>query len=155
MNAKSSALTMGVERLNALLVWWGVPTAECHGTIDGQMKRLQESASDLLKTCGDAYGDQLDDLFTSNDRLVRSFQELLRSRRPQEVLAAESEIFATFLEGASRHAKRWAELSQKLQEFSTAIAREAADDIRQRALEIVSPSALAEPGRPARKQTPT
>lgn len=70
------------------------------------MKLLQQFASDVQKMCGDAYSEQIGALFNINDRLVRSFQVLLHSRRPQELMAAELEILATFLEGASLHAKR-------------------------------------------------
>jgi hypothetical protein len=133
MNAKDDPLTAGVERLNALLGWWGVPIASGNGVIDGQMKRLQQFASDLQKTCGDAYSGQMDALLTSNDRLARSFQDLLRSRRPQEVVTAELDILATFLEGASLNAKRWADLTERLQECCAAMARNAAADLRQTA----------------------
>jgi hypothetical protein len=152
MDAKDDALTAGVERLNALLGWWGVPIASGTEMTDSQMKRLQRFASDLQRAYGDAYSSQVAALFSSNERLVRSFQDLLRSRRPQEVLAAESEILATFLEGASLHAKRWAELTQKLQECSAALAREAAEDLRQQAQETVSARGSGESGQHVVKQ---
>ena len=153
MNAKDDALTAGVERLNAMLGWWGVPIAGGNGMMEGQMKRLQQFASDVQKMCSDAYSGQMGALFSSNDRLVRSFQDLLRSQRPQEVLAAESEIFATFLEGASQQATRWAELTQKLQECCAAMARDAAEDLRHQPREKASAAGSEEPEQNAVKRT--
>ena len=131
--------------MNALLGWWGVPIAGGNSMIDSQMKRLQQCALDVQKTCTDAYGGEIEALFRNNDRLVRSYQGLFRSQRPQEVLAAESEILATLIEGASPHAKRWAELTQKLQDCCAAMARDAAEDLRQQVQETASATGSAEP----------
>lgn len=156
MKTKDDALTAGVERLTGLLGWWGVPIASGNGMIDIQMKRLQQFAADLQKTYSDAYRSEMDALFSSNDRLARSFQDLFHSRQPQEVMAAESDIFATLLEDASLHVKRWTELTQKLQECCAAMARDAAEDLRQQVQETGSATKAAEPERhavkPARKQ---
>jgi hypothetical protein len=130
MDAAGDAVTTGVERLNALLAWWGVPSAAVNGEIDAQTKRFQQFVADLQKTCGEAYSGQMDALLTNNDRLMRAFQGLLSSRRPQEVVAAESDILSTFLEGASLHAKKWGEVTQKLQDCYAAMARAAAEDLR-------------------------
>jgi hypothetical protein len=101
MKPKYDALTAGADRLNALLGWWGAPIASGNGKMDGQMKLLRRLASDLQKTCRDAYSGQMEGLFSSNERLIHSCRELLRSRQLQEVMTAESDILATFLESAS------------------------------------------------------
>ena len=105
MNAKIDGVTSGLDRLNALLVWWGIPNANWSANIEGQMKRFQVFASNLQKVYGDAYCNQMEALFTANERLARSFQEFLRCRQPNEVIAAESNILATVLEGASLQAR--------------------------------------------------
>lgn len=156
MNMKDDALTAGVDQLNGLLGWWAAPIAGGNGMMNGQMKRLQQFASDMQKMCGDAYSQQIGALFSSNEQLVRSLQDLLRSQRPQEVLAAELEISATFLENASQQTTRWADLTQKLQECCAAMARDAAEDLRQEVRETPSTIPSAEPERhavkPARKR---
>ena len=152
MNAKQDTLTAGTERLNGLQGWWGISMPGDSGTMTTQIKRLEQFAEDVQKTCGDAYSGEIGALFNSNDRAVRSFQELLRSRRPHEVLAAESEILATFLESASQQAKRWAELTQKLQECSAGMAHDAAANFRQQAQETNSAAGSGEPEQPAVKQ---
>ena len=153
MSRKNDALTEGMERLTALLGWWGAGTVG--GTaIEEQMKRLHQFAAELQTASAAAYSGQMDAMLATNDRLARSFEDLVRSRRPQEVLAAESEIFATFLEAASQNSKRWAELTQTLQDCSAAIARKAAEDLRRGAQEAASvPQPGGQPG-PAATQTP-
>ncbi|MBA3516916.1 MAG: hypothetical protein H0T75_04580 [Rhizobiales bacterium] len=153
MNAKDDGLTAGVQRLNALLGWWGVPMAGGNGTIDRRMKRFQQFASDLQSACGDAYGGQMDVLCASNDRIARSFQDLLRSRQPQEAMAAELGILATFLESASRQARGWAELTEKLQTCCVAVAQDAAEDLRRRAPETAPTPEIGEPDQSAAQKT--
>lgn len=153
MNTKDDVFTASQERLNALLGSWGAPIAGANGMMEGQMKRLQQFVSDAQKLCGDAYSGQIEAVLKGNDRLVRSFQDLLQSRQPQEVLAAESNILATFLEAASLNTKRWAELTQKLQECSAAMAREAADDLRQNAQEAAAETGSRDPETHAVEQT--
>jgi hypothetical protein len=152
MDAKNDPFKTGMEQLNALMGMWGAPMASGKGMIDVPMKRLQQFASDVQKACGDAYSGQMQAVMSGNDRLARSFQDLLGSRQPREVLAAESEILATFLEGASLHAKRWAELTQKLQECCAAMARDAAEDLRQEAHEAAAATGSGEPEQPAVKR---
>lgn len=150
MDAKDNVMTTGVERLNALMAWWGVPAASGNGAMDGQVKRFQQFVSDLQKTSSDAYSGEMKALFSSNERLGRSFQELFQCRRPQEVLAAESEILASFLEGASLQARRWTELTQKLQECCAGMARDAAATLRQQAQEATPEKGDGEAQQPAR-----
>jgi hypothetical protein len=157
MDAKDNVLTTGIDRLNALTAWWGIPAAG-NGAVDRQMKRFQQFASDLQKTCADAYSGEMNALFSSNDHLGRSFQELLQCRRPQDVMAAESEILATLLEGATLQTRRWAELTQKLQECCAAMVREAAVDLRQQAKEAPAPAKAnggdeQQPARSTRRQS--
>lgn len=155
MSSKDENITMGLDRLNALFAWWGVPAANGNGQIDGQMKRFQAFTSDLQKTYSEAYSRQMSALFAANERIAGSLQEFLRCRQPQDVIAAESNVLATIMEGASLQAKTWVELTQKVQDCCTAMAREAADEIRQQATEgtgakppaKAAPSAAKEPSK--------
>ena len=54
--------------------------------------------SDLQKAYGEAYSRQMEALFTANERLGSSVQELLRCRQPQDVLTAESNILAILMQ---------------------------------------------------------
>lgn len=143
-------ITTGIERMNALIAWWGVPTTNTSGTIDRQMQRWQAFAKDLQKACVESCSAEMAAAFDGNDRLGRSFQELMQSRQPQEFLAAESEIFALLLERASLRAKRWAELTEKLQDCCATMARDTAGDLRQQSSDVEQQAA-----KPARRQAAT
>jgi hypothetical protein len=153
MRANEGNIAMGLDRLNALFAWWGVPNAKEEGGIEKQMKRFQTFASDLQKTCGDAYGQQMQAFRTANDRLAQSFQELMHCRQPQDVIAAESNILATILEGASLQARTWVELTQKVQDCCAAMAREGAAEAGKQAFEVTSAKPAAGPARPATAPT--
>ena len=144
------AMTAGIEKMNALIAWWGLPATNASGAVERHMQRWQTFAKDLQKAYVDAYSAEVTAAFDGNDRLGRSFQELLQCRQPQEFVAAESEIFALLLERASLRAKRWAELTEKLQDCCATMARDAAGDLR-------PPSSDGEQqvAKPARRQAAT
>jgi hypothetical protein len=133
MSTKDEPITMGLDRWNAMLTWWGVRAANGNGRIEDRMKRIQAFTADLQQAYGDSYSRQVTALLKANERIVGSFQQLFRCQQPQELVAAESELVATLLEGASRQAGAWAEMMQKVQDCCAAMAREAADDLRQQA----------------------
>jgi hypothetical protein len=128
MNSKDNSAVMGLDRLNALFAWWGIPKSSGNGTIETQMKRFQTFAADLQKTFGDTYSQQMRTLFASNEQLGRSLQELVRCRKPQDLIAAESKILAIFFDGISRQAKSWIELTQKVEDCCATVTRQAAGE---------------------------
>jgi hypothetical protein len=128
--AKDGNITTGLNRLNALFTWWGVSNSYRNGDIDTPMKRLQACASDLQKSYGDAYGRQMQALFAANERLAGSLQELVRCRKPRDVIAAELDILATLLEGALVQTKAWVELTKNVQDCCAAMTRNVAMDLK-------------------------
>ena len=152
MSAKDSSVTKGLDRLNALFAWWGVPAAGGNRSLDRQMTCCQAFASDLQKVYGDAWSRQMDVVFAANERISRSLQEFLHCRQPQDVVAAESNVLATVLEGVSSQAKNWADLAQNVQGCCAARVREAADDIRKQAEETAPARPTPEAERPPTRQ---
>jgi hypothetical protein len=144
MNAKNENVTSAFDRLNPLLTWWRIPNANGNESIEGQVERFQIFASDLQKTCGEAYSYQMGSLFTANEQLARSFQNLLHCRQPREVFAVESDILAIFFEGAMLQAKAWVDLTQRVQECYAA-PREATEDVRKDAKQETEAKPTARP----------
>ncbi len=132
MATKNETTSPGLDRVNAMFAWWGLPEANSAGSLDGQFKRFQAFTSDLQKAFGDTYGEQMSapSLLAANERIGRSLLEFLKCRRPQDVIAAESSVLAAILEETSLQTKTWLELSQRVQEYSATMAREMADEIR-------------------------
>lgn len=144
MSAKDENMMFGLDRLSALFTWWGVPAATGNGSLDRQMKCCQAFASDLQKAYGDTCSRQMEAALAANDRISRSLQDFLRCRQPQDVIAAQSNVFATVLEEVSSQAKVWAELTQKVQDCCAAMARETAAEL------VTRPKEGAETKSPAR-----
>ena len=133
MDARNEATKPGLDRLNAMFAWWGIPSANGNGQFGMQFKRFQAFTSDLGKVYGDAYSKQMGTLLDANGRIATSLQEFIRCRQPPDLLAAELNVLATVLEQASLQAKTSVELLQQVQDRCSAMAREVAEDLRQQA----------------------
>ncbi len=160
MSGAYDDVTMGLHRFNALMSWWSVPGAGGNQEIDAQISRFQRFSSRLQQACSDTCSRQMEAALSANDRVARAFQDLARCRRAEDVITAESAILATLFEVASRQAKTWIELTQKLQQSCVAMAREAAEDIGQHApaplatsLPVEAERQTAEPALPERSYT--
>jgi hypothetical protein len=125
MTGKDDNFTMGLDRLNALLTWWGVPNGNAGGQIDAQMKRFQTLISDVQKAQGEAYRSQIEALFAASERVAGSLQEFAHCRQPEQVITAGSNVLATILESVSLQAQTWVDLAQKIQESYAEMARQA------------------------------
>jgi hypothetical protein len=133
MDARNESINPGLDRLNAMFVWWGIPNTNGNGQF-GQFKRFQAFTNDLGKVCSEAYSRQMGSLLDANGRIASSLQEFARCRQPPDVVAAELSVLATVLEQASLQAKASVELLQQVQDRCSAMAREVAEDLRQQAL---------------------
>jgi hypothetical protein len=123
---------VGFDRTNEMFAWWGQSGA---GKLDSQLKHFLVLTSDLQKACSESFGAQISALVGANERIGRSLLEFVQCRRPQDVIAAESSFMATVLEETSLQTKTCFELSRKMQERCVIMARESADEIRQRSTE--------------------
>lgn len=144
MTAKDDVGVMGLDRLSALFAWWGIPDKGGNGDIDGQMKRLQAFTSDLQKVYGEAYSRQMEAMFTANERIASSLRKFLHCRHPRDVIAAESNVLATILEGASLQSNAWVEVTKKIQDCCATMARESADAAREQETDGKAPVKAAQ-----------
>jgi len=112
------------DRFAGLLSWWGVTDPSKTGPYETQLKRLQGFLSELQRAYGDAYARQMEGYFAANEHFARAVQDLMRSRRPADVVAAESNLMSALMEEAATQAKAWSELAQKLTECCSAATRE-------------------------------
>lgn len=129
MVTKDKGTPNGLEKLNNLFVWWGIPNANGNGHLEIQLKRFQTFASEMQKTCTEAFGDEMTALFAARERSVQAVQNLVRSRKPDEVVAAEAGILAALLEETALGAKRWAALAEHAHECCSALAKDVAKEI--------------------------
>jgi hypothetical protein len=146
MNGQHDSITAGLNRLNALFAWWGVPSADS-GSTDTKMRGFQVFASDLQRAYAEACSEQVQAMLTMNKRIMRVLQDVPRCRRPRDVIAVQASFLAAVGDGMSQQAKSWAELAQKFQDCSGAAAREVTHEVRRPA----TASSPAEPSAEARR----
>lgn len=114
----------GMNRLRALLGWWGLSGYEDRGGgVAQQFIRLQNFVAEVQNAYLDATGRHMDAILASNDRLVRSAYNLLNGAKQSELSAAQAQIVSIVLEAAAQHARTWAEFQQQVQEIYSASAR--------------------------------
>jgi hypothetical protein len=124
MSAQENPFEAGLERLKALMTWWGMPV-NTMSVGEQQMQRFQSFVSDLQKAVTDTSSREVDTLFTLNQRVAGLLQRLLQCHQPQEILATLTDIQAAMLEGGLSQAKAWADLTQQVQEQYAALSKAA------------------------------
>lgn len=112
------------QKVSALFSWWGLSNEDARESLSSRLKRLQTLTSDLQSIYAEAGSEQTAAALAANDRILRSYQDLVQCRRPADVLAAQGAIFATLLEEASRRTQAWADVTQKVQECCASAVRD-------------------------------
>lgn len=150
MGAQDDPFDAGLERLKALMAWWGMPNADMKDVGEQQMQRFQSFVFDLQKTLTETYGREVDMLFSLNQRVAGLLQGLLQCRQPQEIFTILTDIQAAMLEGGLSQAKAWADLTQQVQEQHAALSRAAPRDAGKQAM-TDEHRVESQPARPAAK----
>jgi hypothetical protein len=116
MDTKHDTISTGLERLNALMTWWGVPRGLGSENVKAQAERLQVLATDLSRAFNDASSCQLRVLLATNERLGRALEGLARGAEPQRLMAVQSEVMASLLESLAAQTTAWVQLTQKVRD---------------------------------------
>lgn len=125
MNTKNDDIATGLERLDALLAWWGLPENITSGDDGIDVTRVKKFATDLQAAIHEASCCQLDAHFAMGERLSQSLRDLAKCRQPKEAFAIQSNIVDGLLESAFAQSKVWADLVQKLNQCCAAGLHEA------------------------------
>lgn len=132
-------VTSGTERLNAVIAWWGLPSAAYPGAIEKSLKRWQALATELQTIFAEAYEAEMKSGVERGDRLGQSLQAFMLCRNPSDFLAAQSQLSAVLHESASHRAKRFSDVTQGVHGCCALMAREMADDFRGQHSEVEQP----------------
>ena len=116
-------ISSGMNRLQALLGWWGLSGYENRSSIPEQFIRLQNFIAEVQKASLNATGRHMNAIFASNDRLVRSAYDLLNGGKQSELSAVHAQIVSIILETAAQHVRNWAEFQHQVQEIYAASTR--------------------------------
>jgi hypothetical protein len=126
--------------------WWGI---DAHQRLENRLQRFQELANGLCRAYSEACDGQVEVLTAANECVTRSFQGFLNSRRPDQLLAVESEVLSDLMKVTSLQIKAWSDLGQKIQGCYVGAARDTTSDIEHEARE-----AGAEVEHPAEQTVP-
>jgi hypothetical protein len=143
------SLPTALDRLNALLAWWAIPNGMALGNMEEQTKRFQVLVTDLNQAFSEASSCQAKTLNATNGQLARSLQDLLRSRQPQELMAAQLSVVAGLLESLAAQTRIWADLNQKVHSCCATMIRETAEEVAKQVSGAAPPKAQPEPERSA------
>jgi len=111
----------GMDRLKALLAWWGMSRDEDQVGLSRQFDQFYTFVSEVQKAYLDATSRHLEAISATNDRLARSSHGLLRSQTQTYFVASQAEIVAAVVEQAARHADAWAAFQKKVQDVYAGI----------------------------------
>ncbi len=153
MNLDQNDVLAGFARLNELFSSWSIPSAAVQPGLEARIGQLQNLGSELMQIYRDAYGEQMEAILSTNERLVQALQAFPQVRDPQDILLVESDIAATLLEGLSLQGKSLAALTQRVQEYCATIARNAANEMDSVVKEATSSTGPNHGGNPARAQS--
>lgn len=134
------------DKIAALFTWWGLPDDAISGGMSSRLTRLQGLFGDLQTICADAGSEQTEALLASNDRILRSFQDLLQCRRPGDFIAAEGVVLEMVLDEASRRMHAWADLTRRVHECCADAVRENERELPVAKLDDTAPPAPAAKG---------
>lgn len=121
----------GINRINGLLAWRGMPGVEDTDSMSNQFNRFQSFVALVQKAYLEAASRHMEAIFATNDRLAQAALALLQGQLPADLTAAQREIVTVVSEAARAHAETWAELRQKVEDSCTILSpRAAATDIK-------------------------
>lgn len=111
-----------LDRVEALLKWWGAPGFGYDGFTQTHLKRFEAIMAELEKAAGEISARQEETLTQSKDLLMQSLPVFVGSHNLNEVLAAQSKILVSLLEAASAQAKTWVSFSDKIRNAQVSLA---------------------------------
>lgn len=80
------------QKVSALFAWWGLSNEDVREKLSSRLKRLHTLTSDLQNIYAEAGSEQTEAALATNDRILRSYQDLVQCRRPADVLAAQGAL---------------------------------------------------------------
>jgi hypothetical protein len=112
-----------LDRVEALLKWWGAPGFGYDGFTQTHLKRFETIMAELEKAAGEIAAQQEEALTQSKDLLVQSLPAFVSGHDLNDVLAAQSKILVSLLEAASAQAKTWMSFSDKIRHAQLSLAQ--------------------------------
>ncbi len=113
-NAKLAPMDLGLKRIEAILRWRTSQTGDAEDGVNGRLLRTQAFIAEMEEAFGELTSDCERSHATASDNIVRALSELLKARRADDVLKAQSEIRRNLLEIAASQADAWYSFAEEL-----------------------------------------
>ena len=128
MKTTETNLPLGWDRMSGLLAWWGIPSTLDAGEMKNHADRTQALVAELNRLFQETSSSQVQSLSEANQRFTQDLQELLNTRQPSDVMAAQAQLVTGLMESAAVQASAWAKLTQDLHGCCSAMVRAADTD---------------------------
>jgi len=123
---KSDEFAPDLDRLDALLKWWGAPGAGCAELRHANLERFDAIVSELEQAVAEITANQEEALTQSRELLVQSLPVFVNSQDMNEVMAAQSKILLSLFDAASTQIKTWVTFADRVRNAQLALAAESA-----------------------------
>lgn len=111
-----------LDRVEALLRWWGAPGLGYDNFALTHLKRFESIVAELETAAAEISARQEKALTHSKDLLVQSLPIFVHSQDLNDVMAAQSKILVSLLEAASEQAKTWMNFTSKIRNAQLMLA---------------------------------
>ena len=115
-----------LERINALLKWWGAPPIDFSAN-ENQLHCLRQFTDGVQMLYRDVSSHQRELLQRAGQDINQGVSELSWPRKPYEVLRVQSAVAAKLLDGLSRQSHLWTNVAEGFIDCYAAFARGTAE----------------------------
>ena len=119
---KTDAFASELDRLDALLKWWGAPKSGHEKVSHAHLQRFDAIVSELERAVVEITESQEQALTQSQDLLVQSLPIFVNGRDLDKVMAAQSKILLSLFDAASTQVKTWVNFAEKIRNAQLALA---------------------------------
>jgi hypothetical protein len=115
-----------LERVNALLKWWGAPLIDFSAN-ENQLHCLRQFTDGVQMLYRDVSSHQRELLQKAGQDITQGVSELSWPRKPYEVLRVQSAVAAKLLDGLSRQSHLWTNVAEGFIDCYAAFAKGTAE----------------------------
>ena len=119
---KTEEFASELDRLDALLKWWGAPTADSAKIPQAHLARFDAIVSELERAVVEISQSQEKTLNQSKDLLIQSIPVFMNGRDLNQVMSAQSKILLSLFDTASAQVKTWVNFADKIRNAQLSLA---------------------------------
>ena len=119
---KTDSFASELDRLDALLKWWGAPGSGAGNIPHANLERFDAIVSELERAVIEIAESQEQALTQSQELLVQSLPVFVNGRDLDKVMSAQSKILLSLFDAASTQARTWINFAEKVRNAQLTLA---------------------------------